>query len=155
MKYAGIAAICVLIFITVLTGCGKKKETTSTGPKFVDKPMSTTGFGTLSGTCSVCKTKSDHLLAVKNGEYNATVCSQLCGDRFRSAPTYYGDHYTVSKTPPPPPPKGFGAAKGTCAVCKKTSSDLLTTKSGEYTATVCGQACGDTFRAAPAQYGKK
>lgn len=58
---------------------------------------------------------------------------------------------------PPTTKQGFGALSGTCSVCGKKSENLLavTAMNGGYTATVCGQACGDKFRAVPAQYGTR
>ncbi len=91
MKKFNLFIIFIMILTLIFTGCGKK-STVTTKPKPADVPMSTVGFGTLSGTCSVCKAKSDHLLAVKQGEYKATVCSQACGDKFRADPTYYSEH---------------------------------------------------------------
>jgi YHS domain-containing protein len=154
MKTLVLLMAFILIFASGFTGCGKK-TTVNTKTKFVDQPMSTVGFGTLSGTCSVCKTKSEHLRKVSNGDYRATVCSPSCGTNFQANPTYYGDHYTVTRTAPPPPTKGFGATKGTCSVCGKKADDLLAVKVDTYNATVCSMDCGGKFRAAPAQYSKK
>jgi YHS domain-containing protein len=154
MKFLNLFMIITLIVSLALTGCGKK-PTVAAKPKIPAQPTTYTGFGSIAGVCSVCKTKSNYLLAVRSGEYNALVCSQGCGERFRAYPTYYGDHYTVTKTIAKPLAKGFGSIKGTCSVCGKKADDLLAVKVDTYNGTVCSMDCGGKFRANPAQYGKK
>ncbi len=154
MKTFKLIIIYSLILSLILVGCGKK-NTIAPKSTFVDKPTSKVGFGTISGICSVCKTKSNYMLAVKCGDYNATVCSPACGSRFRAYPTYYGDHYTITKSLPAPLAKGMGSIKGTCSVCGKNANDLMAIKVDTFNGTICSPDCGGKFRANPTQYGKK
>jgi hypothetical protein len=104
-------------------------------------PMTTKGFGCVSGVCAVCKTKSANLLSTSYNGNTALVCGKACGDKFRADPTGTGA------------PQAFGSAAGKCSVCGRTSTGLLQLSTEGRKAGVCGQKCGDTFRAAPANYG--
>ena len=87
MKFFSLLMVCALVFALTLSGCGKK---VGVKPAPAQVPITTAGFGSVSGTCSVCKKKSDNLLAMTIGDLTATVCSSDCGGKFRTNPNYYG-----------------------------------------------------------------
>lgn len=76
----------------LIMGCKNKQaaepQTTTTATS--NATQAKTGFGSISGTCSVCGKKSDSLLRINLGSLTALICSPACGEKFRATPMKYG-----------------------------------------------------------------